>query len=142
MKATGIIRKIDELGRIVLAKELRMTMHIGEEDPIEIEYKNDMIILTKYDAILGQSGLVSRIDPTGRLVLPKDLRTLLDLKHFDPLEIFIDDNKILLKKFTSNKACVITGEINDSNFIYDDKLVFSKEGASILINKLQKYIEQ
>ena len=37
MKATGIIRRIDDLGRIVIPKEIRKTMHIRESDPLEIE---------------------------------------------------------------------------------------------------------
>ncbi len=36
MKATGIVRRIDDLGRIVIPKEIRRTMHIREGDPLEI----------------------------------------------------------------------------------------------------------
>lgn len=48
MKATGITRKIDELGRIVLPIELRRTLEIGEKDPIEIYVEEDRIILKKF----------------------------------------------------------------------------------------------
>ena len=48
MKATGIIRKVDELGRIVVPKELRKTMDIKEGDPMEIFTDGDSIILKKY----------------------------------------------------------------------------------------------
>ena len=48
MKATGIIRKIDELGRIVLPIELRRTLDIGEKDALEIYTDEDTIILKKY----------------------------------------------------------------------------------------------
>lgn len=48
MKATGIVRKIDELGRIVLPKELRRTLGIGEKDPMEIYTDGKGIILRKY----------------------------------------------------------------------------------------------
>ncbi len=49
MKATGIIRQIDELGRIVVPKELRRAMRIHEKDPFEIFTDNDgSIILKKY----------------------------------------------------------------------------------------------
>ncbi|MEJ6950091.1 AbrB/MazE/SpoVT family DNA-binding domain-containing protein [Natronospora cellulosivora (SeqCode)] len=48
MKATGIVRKIDDLGRIVLPKELRKTMNIEKRDPVEIYVDGDMIILKKY----------------------------------------------------------------------------------------------
>jgi AbrB family transcriptional regulator, transcriptional pleiotropic regulator of transition state genes len=48
MKATGIVRKIDELGRIVIPMELRRTLDISERDPIEIFVDGDKIVLTKY----------------------------------------------------------------------------------------------
>lgn len=49
MKSIGIVRKIDELGRIVLPKELRNTMKIKEGDPIEIYVDGQSIILKKYE---------------------------------------------------------------------------------------------
>lgn len=48
MKNTGIVRKIDELGRIVLPKEMRRTMKIKEGDPLEIFVDEDKIVLQKY----------------------------------------------------------------------------------------------
>ena len=48
MKSTGIIRKVDELGRIVLPIELRRTMDIGVKDMLEIFVDGDEIILKKY----------------------------------------------------------------------------------------------
>lgn len=48
MKATGIVRKVDELGRIVLPVELRRTLEIEERDPLEIYMEEDRIVLKKY----------------------------------------------------------------------------------------------
>ncbi|MBQ4428121.1 MAG: AbrB/MazE/SpoVT family DNA-binding domain-containing protein [Oscillospiraceae bacterium] len=48
MKATGIVRKVDELGRIVLPIELRRSLDIDVKDPIEIYTDGDRIILKKY----------------------------------------------------------------------------------------------
>jgi len=48
MKATGIVRKIDELERIVLPKELRRTLDIAEKDALEIYIEGEQIILKKY----------------------------------------------------------------------------------------------
>jgi transcriptional pleiotropic regulator of transition state genes len=48
MKSTGVVRKVDELGRIVLPKELRTILNINERDSIEIFTDNDKIILQKY----------------------------------------------------------------------------------------------
>ena len=50
MKATGIVRKIDELGRVVLPIELRRTMNLDVRDPVEIFLEGDSIVLRKYEA--------------------------------------------------------------------------------------------
>jgi AbrB family transcriptional regulator, transcriptional pleiotropic regulator of transition state genes len=49
MKSTGIVRKVDELGRVVLPMELRRTMSIAEKDPLEIYVDGGTIILKKYE---------------------------------------------------------------------------------------------
>ena len=49
MKATGIVRRVDELGRIVLPIELRKVMHIKERDALEVFVDVDKIILQKYE---------------------------------------------------------------------------------------------
>ncbi len=51
MKETGIVRKLDELGRITLPIELRRTLHIAERDSIEISIQDDKIILSKYEPV-------------------------------------------------------------------------------------------
>ncbi len=48
MKSTGIIRRIDDLGRVTLPKELRRTRDIKDGDPLEIFVEDDKIILRKY----------------------------------------------------------------------------------------------
>ena len=49
MKSTGIVRKVDELGRIVLPIELRRTMNIEVKDALEIYVDGDQIVLKKYE---------------------------------------------------------------------------------------------
>ena len=49
MKSTGIVRKVDELGRIVLPIELRRTLDIAERDEVEIDLDDDKVILKKYE---------------------------------------------------------------------------------------------
>ena len=49
MKSTGIVRKMDNLGRIVIPIELRRTLEIAERDPVEIYVEDDRIILKKYE---------------------------------------------------------------------------------------------
>jgi transcriptional pleiotropic regulator of transition state genes len=49
MKSTGIVRRLDELGRITLPIELRRTLGVNERDPLEIYVDEERIILTKYE---------------------------------------------------------------------------------------------
>ncbi|MBK5252816.1 MAG: AbrB/MazE/SpoVT family DNA-binding domain-containing protein [Peptostreptococcaceae bacterium] len=49
MKSTGIVRKVDELGRVVIPIELRRTMDIAERDALEIFVEGSHIILKKYE---------------------------------------------------------------------------------------------
>ena len=49
MKSTGIIRKVDELGRIVLPIELRNALNIAQKDPLEIFVEGSSIILKKHE---------------------------------------------------------------------------------------------
>lgn len=49
MKSTGIVRKVDELGRVVIPIELRRTLGIAEKDALEIFVDGERIILKKYE---------------------------------------------------------------------------------------------
>lgn len=49
MKSTGIVRKVDDLGRIVLPKELRTVLNIEERNPLEIFVEGSYIMLQKYE---------------------------------------------------------------------------------------------
>ena len=52
MKSTGIVRRVDELGRIVIPIELRNKLKIAEKDPIEIYVEGSSIILKKYEDLM------------------------------------------------------------------------------------------
>lgn len=49
MKSTGIIRRIDDLGRVVIPKEIRQKLQIAEGDALELCYENNMLCLVKYN---------------------------------------------------------------------------------------------
>ena len=53
MKATGIVRRIDDLGRVVIPKEIRRTMRIREGDPLEIYTSRDGEVVFKKYSLLG-----------------------------------------------------------------------------------------
>ena len=61
--------------------------------------------------ILKSTGIVRKVDELGRVVLPIELRRTLNIEEKDSLEIFIDDDKIILKKY--EPADIFTGEMED-----------------------------
>lgn len=60
MKNTGIIRRIDDLGRVVVPKEIRRTLGIREGDPLEVYIDKDMICYRKYNADGELAGLLDK----------------------------------------------------------------------------------
>ena len=69
------------------------------------------------------TGIVRRIDELGRVVLPIELRRTMDIQVKDSLEIFIDDDKVILRKY--DPADIFTGEMEDL-FEYKGKKVSRK----------------
>lgn len=97
MKSTGIVRKIDELGRIVIPKEIRNVLSIHSNDDLEIFIDNMKIVLTKYeksDNILNYSNNIVKII----------------------------DEKLNIKVFVTNKEKIITAG-NFKNKELDSKLL-------------------
>ncbi|MFJ5564799.1 AbrB/MazE/SpoVT family DNA-binding domain-containing protein [Lysinibacillus xylanilyticus] len=83
------------------------------------------------------TGMIRKVDDLGRVVIPKELRRTLGIDNRNPLEIFTDGDKIVLKKYKANMACAVTGEVSDDNFVLlGGKLVLSVEGAKKLINEI------
>ena len=65
MKATGIVRRIDDLGRVVIPKEIRRTMRIREGDPLEIYTSGDGgVIFKKYSLMGGLSEFAGQLCDT------------------------------------------------------------------------------
>ncbi|MRG85663.1 AbrB/MazE/SpoVT family DNA-binding domain-containing protein [Salinibacillus xinjiangensis] len=60
------------------------------------------------------SGLVRKVDELGRIVIPIELRRTMDINIKDPIEIFVDDDMIVLKKFRSQDSCVICSNVKDT----------------------------
>ena len=68
MKATGIVRRIDDLGRVVIPKEIRRTMRIREGDPLEIYTDRDGGVIFKKYSLMGAcpSSPASCVETIGR----------------------------------------------------------------------------
>ena len=139
MKATGIIRRIDDLGRIVIPKEIRKNLRIKEGDNLEIFVVNEDIILKKYS-------MMNKINDLAQ-ELTDAIYTF--MKH----SIFITDTDQVvaasgpLKKKYLNKNIsdfitesikrrdkILENHFKELNFIEDEKLTCSYVLSTILVN--------
>ena len=84
MKSTGIVRRLDELGRITLPIELRRNFDVNERDPLEIFVDDDKIILKKYN-FTGED-MDDLIDYKGKKVSRKSIIELAKLAGFEITE--------------------------------------------------------
>ncbi len=99
MKATGIVRRIDDLGRIVIPKEIRRTMRIREGDPLELFLDGNNIVFSKYE--------VSEED------LALDCRKYIaKMNTFIQSVISVDDTTIVV--FTCGKVATVKRNKNDT----------------------------
>jgi transcriptional pleiotropic regulator of transition state genes len=84
------------------------------------------------------TGIVRKIDELGRVVIPMELRRTLDIDVKDSIEIFVDGEQIILKKYNPNMACILTGDItNENKALANGKIVLSTNGAKKLIQEIE-----
>ena len=86
------------------------------------------------------TGIVRKLDDLGRIVIPKEVRTLLNIEEKDALEVFVDNNDtIILQKYVANMTCLVTGEVSDNNHrLLNGDLILSDEGAKLLVEEIEK----
>lgn len=130
MKATGVVRRIDDLGRVVIPKEIRKTLRIKEGDPLEIfTDREGQVILKKYSPIgelsefaIGYAETLSKT--TGHIACITDKDTIIAVsggskKEFleqdvsQELEQLMEDKEVYTSNENSNEAMPITK--NDNN---------------------------
>lgn len=88
------------------------------------------------------TGIVRKVDELGRVVLPIELRRTLGIAEKDAIEIFVEDEMIVLKKYKANMTCAVTGNVSDDNHVLlDGKLIVSSDGAKYLFNSLRGIVK-
>ncbi|MDZ5608581.1 AbrB/MazE/SpoVT family DNA-binding domain-containing protein [Bacillus pseudomycoides] len=87
------------------------------------------------------TGIVRNTDKLGRIVIPMELRRMLNIKENDGMEIFVEDESIILKKYSPYGACQITGEVSSANVtLAGGKIVLSPEGVDEVLKELEAYL--
>ena len=159
MKATGVVRRIDDLGRIVIPKEIRKTLRIKEGDPIEIfTDREGQVILKKYSPIGELSEFATEYaetlaKTTGHIACITDKDTVIAVsggskKEFleqgisKDLERLMDEKEIYVSKENNDIAIPVTQndtkeKKNNSQVVYPIISDGDSIGAVILISKDQ-----
>lgn len=89
------------------------------------------------------TGIVRKVDDLGRVVVPIELRRTLNIDVKDALEIFVEGDKIVLKKYEPRMSCVVTGEVSNSNLsLAGGKIIVSQESAKEVLSELQKELQK
>ncbi|KAA0954994.1 AbrB/MazE/SpoVT family DNA-binding domain-containing protein [Planococcus sp. ANT_H30] len=83
------------------------------------------------------TGIVRNTDSLGRIVIPKELRSGMEMSVGDPVEILVEEDVIVLRKYQPAGACLVTGEVLVENKEFAPGLTLSLTGARILLQELQ-----
>lgn len=119
MKATGVVRRIDDLGRIVIPKEIRKTLRIKEGDPLEIfTDREGQVILKKYSPIGELSEFATEYaetlaKTTGHIACITDKDTVIAVSGASKKEYLEQSISKDLEKIMDDKEAYISKENND-----------------------------
>ncbi|ABS33827.1 stage V sporulation protein T [Clostridium botulinum] len=138
MKATGIVRRIDDLGRVVIPKEIRRTLRIREGDPLEIfTDREGGVILKKYSPIGDLSefskGYTDSLQQTiGNIIMICDKDTIISISGAPKKEYLEKKISYDLEKIIEERKTVYFGDDNKAVSIYDDEDVDEKYSAQVI----------
>ncbi|ANB60347.1 stage V sporulation protein T [Anoxybacteroides amylolyticum] len=123
MKATGIVRRIDDLGRVVIPKEIRRTLRIREGDPLEIFVDRDgEVILKKYSPIselgdFAKEYAEALFDSLGHAVLICDRDTFIAVAGVSKKEFLNKSVSSLLEKVMDERQPVLRTEEGEAEMV-------------------------
>lgn len=125
IKKTGIIRKIDELGRVVIPIELRNRLGWNEKESLEIYVESNKICIRqpKFEGRIDSVGIIRKLDELGRIVIPKEIRNKFDIAFKDAVEILVYDDVIMIMK--KELTCIFCNNNNQLKE-FNEKLVCSR----------------
>lgn len=124
MKATGIVRRIDDLGRVVIPKEIRRTLRIREGDPLEIfTDREGQVILKKYSPIGELNEFASEYcqslhDNTNHISLITDRDTIIAIAGGSKKEYMEKRISPDLERLTESRTTYVTSDTNKPIKIY------------------------
>ena len=127
MKATGIVRRIDDLGRVVIPKEIRRTLRIREGDPLEIFVDREgEVILKKYSPI-GELGDFAKeyadslYEATGHIACIADRDTIIAVSGAPKKEFLNKPVSAAIEKVMEDRKAILINQPSEHSFCKDCK---------------------
>lgn len=141
MKATGIVRRIDDLGRVVIPKEIRRTLRIREGDPLEIfTDREGQVILKKYSPIgelneFAAEYCQSLHDNTTHTAIISDRDSIIAISGGSKKEYLEKRVSPDLERLTENRSTYVTNETNKPIKIYyeDEENIYTAQVISPIV---------
>ncbi|KIQ88548.1 hypothetical protein RW25_07015 [Bacillus sp. L_1B0_8] len=85
------------------------------------------------------TGIARKVDKLGRLVIPMELRSALEIDITEPIEFLLNEDEIVLRKYRPAYACQLTGEISQENYILaGGKLILSPKALQEVAAEINK----
>lgn len=138
MKPIGVIKQMDDLGRLVIPSLVREHFNFQTNDLLACSYKKGYLIVERAS---GEQSNARKMDRLGRLLIPHQLRTEYDLHPGDNVEFYTQANRIGLKR-VKNTRCQVTGKTDEPVFsLLNGQLQVSQEGLDILYQDLQQLLD-
>ena len=146
MKSTGVVRRIDELGRIVIPKEIRKNLNIREGESLEIFIDNNTLIMQKFSKINSHQDEVKEI----LKYISEAFNININLYDRDKLLIYTNEElgKLLFIKEFNNMLSTRKDIIFDVNIdnnvhkIYSKPLIISSDVIGILVLEIKDNLEE
>lgn len=152
MKATGVIRRIDDLGRIVIPKEIRKTLRIKEGENLEIYIENENIILRKYSIMGNLNDFAQELTDSIYSLLKNNI-FIMDTNNIiavsgnlkkkycgkpisEEIENYINRRDCMLEKYTK-KMKIVDNEEEEGSFTYSS-IVVNGDAIGLVLMLSQK----
>lgn len=109
----------------------------------KMEKRGEKLINSKGGSNMKATGVIRKVDELGRIVIPKELRDVLGIQIKSPLEIFVEEDKVILQKYQPYNACQITGDVSNQNIsLANGNITVSIDGAKYLIKRNREVFKQ
>ena len=136
MRNTGITRKVDELGRVVIPIEIRRSRKWEIGDKIAMYTQGRNIVLYKVEDSTDQNGgIIRKLDELGRMVLPRESRKKFEIEVGDEIEIYTDNAKVILKKYCDE--CIFCGSKKGTNRILG--IMICRKCGRVLKEEIERF---